>query len=204
MIIYSKVTEQPDSEPVNLDEVKVQIKVDGTDEDEFIASKIKVARRICERYAGLSFITQTRTVSLDRFYGRDIILPYGPVTAIESFDYKDSSGVDQTIDEALYTLDTQSDLPKIRVLDSWPSTDRTLNNVVITYTAGYADADSVPEEVKEAILKTVARLYEKRGDGDDGQVLTDEIIDLLDTVKVYWNANTLQHESLNAWPRLNF
>lgn len=203
MIIYSKVTEAPDSEPVTLDEVKVQIKVDSTDEDDFITKKITAARRICERYAGLSFITQTRTVSLDRFYGRDVILPYGPVTVIESFSYKDSAGASQTITGG-YTLDTESDIAKVRVLDSWPSTDRTLNNVVITYTAGYADADSVPEEIKEAILKTVARLYEKRGDGDDGQVLTDEIIDLLDTVKVYWNANTLHHESLNAWPRLNF
>lgn len=63
--------------------------------------------------------------------------------------------------------------------------------MTIHYTAGYAndDHDPVPEEIKEAIYKTVSRLYEKRGDGDNGPVLNSEITDILDMLKVYYNAN---------------
>lgn len=190
MIIYSKVTEAPESEPVTIDEAKAWCKVDGTDEDAIFTRLIKVARIMCESYAGLSFITQTRVVKLDRFGCRDVILPYGPVTEVTEFAYKDGNGDTQTVAADTYTLDTQSALAKVRVTDTWPDTDRTLNNVEITYTAGYA-ADEVPEIAKQAILMQVATMYENRQDeviGSAGHVINYSSQMLLDTIKVYWNA----------------
>lgn len=193
MIIYSRVTEAPETEPVTPAEAKAWCKVDGSDEDDIFTRLIKVARMMCESYAGLSFVTQTRVVKLDRFNCRDVILPYGPVTEVTEFKYKDSDGAEQTVAEDTYTLDTQSALAKVRVTDTWPDTDRTLNNVEITYTAGYADDDDpgLPEVAKQAILMQVATMYENRQDevvGTSSNVINYNSQMLLDTIKVYWNA----------------
>lgn len=185
MIVYSKVTTAAATLPVNLEDVKAHLRVDGTEDDALILSLIKVAINECEAYAGLSFITQTRTVKLDYFNGSDVILPYGPVTSVTSVTYYDGDDVQQTVDAADYTLDTQSGLSKIRVTESWPSTNVTLNNVVVTYVAGYADQASVPEVIKLAIKERVLFHYQHRG---DEQAESFHWMDLLDTVKVYWNA----------------
>jgi uncharacterized phiE125 gp8 family phage protein len=186
MIVYSRVTTAPAEEPVTLEEAKLFLRVDGSDEDALITSLITVARQVCEAYAGLSFITQTRSVKLDRFSG-DLALPYGPVDpdSIE-VEYIDSDDADQTLDPASYYIDVQSGLAKLRVnSDGWPGTNRTLNNVVVTYDAGYENAAAVPEVIKLAIKKRIAFDYEKRGDESE---YSHQWQDLLDTVKVYWNA----------------
>lgn len=186
MIVYSRVTDGPESEEITLDEAKAWIKVDGTDEDARITSLITSARRICEAYAGLSFLAQTRQVKLDKFPCGDIILPYGPVTGVTSVEYIDGDDADQTLDSDRYSVDSHSGLAKLRVdEDGWPDTNRSLSNVVVEYEAG---PDTMDPIAKEATLKTIARLYEKRGDSDDGPVLTDDITSLLDLIKVYWNA----------------
>ena len=189
MIVYSKVSEAPESEPVTLDEAKAWLKVDGTDEDAIITMLIKVARQLCESYAGLSFIEQTRVVKLDRFTcSGDLILPYGPVTEVSGVTYIDGDDADQTLAPEMYLLDTQSSLAKIRVTDNWPDTNRSLNNVVVTYVAGF---EEVPEVIKQAILMQVATLYENRQNeviGAIGHMINYSSEMLLDTVKVYWNA----------------
>jgi uncharacterized phiE125 gp8 family phage protein len=190
MILYSRVSVAPASEPITLEEAKAFLRVDGTDEDALITSLISVARSVCETYAGLSFAAQTRVVKLDRFpcSDKDIILPYGPVTAVTSVAYSDEDGNPQTVASGGYTVDMQSGLSKIRITESWPSTDRIMNNVVVTYTAGYA---TVPEVAKHAIKMTLASLYENRQDEVVGTVTT--LLNwnsqaLLDTIKVYWDA----------------
>jgi uncharacterized phiE125 gp8 family phage protein len=133
-------------------------------------------------------MTQTRTVKLDDFRGYEINLPYGPIQSVTSVVYLDEDDTSQTVDSGDYTLDAQSRMAKIRVTDNWPSTNRSLNNVVVTYVAGADDALNVPEEAKLGVKKVISRLYENRGDNDSGSVLTAEIMDVLDPIKVYWNA----------------
>jgi uncharacterized phiE125 gp8 family phage protein len=184
MIIYSNAT-LPATLVVSLAEVKTWLKIDGTDEDTLLTSLIASATAECESYSGLSFITRTRTVKLTSFKGRDLILPYGPVTALTSITYTDEDEAPQTIDTADYTVDTASGLSKVRVTESWPYTNQILNNVTVTYVAGYASAAAVPEVIKTAIKKKVAFDYEKRGDDNTD---SDAWRRALDTVRVYWNA----------------
>lgn len=186
MILYSRVTDKPTAYPVTLDEVKIHLRVDGTAEDTLIEDQIKVATRMAENYTGLSLSTQTRTVKMDRFNG-DIKLPYGPVQSVTSVVYLDDEDAEQTVAAEDYIVDQQSGLSKIRVNESWPYTNRSLNNVVVTYVAGY-DLEDVPVEAKEGIKKLVSRLYQKRGDDDGSALLTPEIMDTLDPIKVYWDA----------------
>jgi uncharacterized phiE125 gp8 family phage protein len=192
MIIYSNAN-LPATLPVSLAEMKLWLKLDADDttEDALLNSLILAATKECEGYTGLSFITRTRTIKLTSFRGRDLILPYGPVTALTSITYTDEDGNEDTlIDAGDYTLDSASGLAKVRITDSWPYTNDILNNATVTYVAGYADAAAVPEVIKLAIKKRVAFHYEKRG---DEQAESKDWIALLDTVKVYWNAEYCEY-----------
>jgi uncharacterized phiE125 gp8 family phage protein len=184
MIIYSNAT-QPTTLVVSLVEVKSWLKIDSDGEDDLLTSLIASATAECEAYAGLSFITRTRTVSLTHFHGKDILLPYGPVTSLTSIEYIDQDDADQTIDSGDYSVDIASGLASVRVTETWPYTNRTLSNVVVTYVAGYANAAAVPEIIKTAIKKKVAFDYEKRGDSAED---SDAWRNTLDPIKVYWNA----------------
>jgi len=196
MIIYSRVTDAPENEPVSLAEVKTHLKLnpDDTSEDAYLSMLIKSARRMCETYTSLSFVQQTRTVKMDRFPcnwltnpRREIILPYGPVTAVNSFTYIDNDGNEQTLTEDTdFTLDTSSDIARVRAVDSWPSTKAQNNAVAIVYSAGYA-VDEVPEDIKTMVLQCSANMYENRQ--NEGSPLSAAVMEIGDTLKVYWNAN---------------
>lgn len=208
MIKYSKVIYEPQAEPVTLDEAKTHLRVTDSNDDAYITTLIKVARRMCERYAGVSFITQTRVVKLDHFptcLTSEIELPYGPVISISGSDtagtpnalgisYVDEDGATQTL--ALntdYYLDSHSDIPRVKPVDSWPSDvdDERINAVSITYTAGYgAAAADVPPEVKQAMLLQIGSMYENRQDESVGsmEMLHWSSSALLDNIKVYFNA----------------
>jgi uncharacterized phiE125 gp8 family phage protein len=191
MIHYSKVIQPNYQDPVWLSEAKdhLNIESDDTSKDALITQKIVVAAAMCEKYAGLSFMTQTRRVTLDNFYCTgDIILPYGPVQSVTDFIYLDGDDVEQDFTD--YTLDTHSQLAKVRVNvgESWPTTNLGMNNVQIDYVAGVANAVDVFPEAREAIFRLVAKLFEHRGDSNDGGLMTEEITDLLDAIKVYWYA----------------
>jgi|SRR6478609_1827951 len=210
MITYSKVIELSDSEPVTLEEAKSHLEVQGTSKDDYITVLIKVARKACENYAGLSFITQTRRVTLDHFPGcghwqtsaKEIILPYGPVQSIESFTYAASDKTEQTINEGDdgYLLDDHSGLARVVPMSggeigSWPSTAVRPNAVVIDYVCGYdsvsGDTD-FPTEAIQAILLQVGTMFENRQDEVIGTTVTELNTNsraLLDNIKVYWNAN---------------
>lgn len=193
MIVRSKVTSEPATEPVTAAEAKTHLRVTSSDDDTYITTLIKVARQLCESYAGLSFITQTRQIKLDSFPAGDapIRLSYGPVSAVGTFTYlNDAAGTTTMVAGTDYTLDIHSEIPRLVTLDSWPTDlrDDTPHRVVITYTAGYGSASDVPAIIKQAILMQIGSLYENRQDeGSNGTVCWSSAA-LLDTVKVYHNA----------------
>lgn len=195
MVVYSKVTEKPLSEPVTLDEAKTHLRVTDSNDDDYITSLISVARQSCETYTGLSFIEQTRAAKLDKFpMCKAITLPYGPVISVDEFTYKNSDNVDvELVSGTDYFLDSHSDVVRLcPPSNGWPTALATIPNAVsITYTAGYGDAVDVPYVIKQSILLQVATLYEVRQDeipGLSASPLNFGSQYLLDTVKVYYNA----------------
>lgn len=213
MILYSRVTEVPDSEPVSISLAKTFCSVVGDSENELIATLITSARRMAESYTGLSIVTQERTIKLDSFpdvssyYSRSYIpVPYGPVQSITSVTYTDSdgdavvmvSGTDYLFDTSgepsrLYAINTSGDVT------SWPSTKNIPGAVTIVYQAGFDDVSGevTPAEVKTAILRQVKEMYDQREDDKKGVIgFEGSYADLclsskmmLDSFKVYWNAN---------------
>lgn len=203
MITYSRVTEQPANEPVSLSDAKVHLEYTGTAKNAYITSLIKSARRICEGYAGLSFVTQTRQIKMDKFPYNALFIsvPYGPVQSISSFTYLNDNGGTTTLVEntdfiadydsgvcRLYAIGTDGDI------DTWPTDLRDRPQVVtITYVSGYDETinEPLPEQIKQAILLQVAAMFENRQDEVPGSsnLINWNSMAILDTVKVSWNAN---------------
>jgi uncharacterized phiE125 gp8 family phage protein len=163
-IIYSKVTVDPAVEPVTLVEAKSHLRVDHTDEDDLISILIQVAREMVEKHTNRSLITQTRVIKLDGFpWGDTLRLTDGPVSSITSIYYDDDADANTLLASSLYWTDLDSNIPRVRVKSSFPSTYDKPNAVQITYVAGYgADGSYVPQPLKQAMLLILGHLYENR------------------------------------------
>lgn len=181
--IYTTVLYEPTSEPVTLVDAKTHLRVDNSLEDSLIANLVRAAREIVERKLNSSLVTQTRVARLDSFPAcRDIIIPYGPVIAISGTDtatvpntlgvtYYNESEVLTTLDGSLFHTDFSSSIPRIEVKNYWPATFDRPNAVLITYTAGYGAAASVPSSIKSAMLLILGHLYENRENVVEGSMI---------------------------------
>jgi uncharacterized phiE125 gp8 family phage protein len=87
-------------------------------------------------------------------------LPASPITAVTSVKYLDANGVEQTMDAADYTVDTDSLVGRV-VAEEWPETDGTVNAVRVRYTAGWTPS-TIPPALQQWLLIRVATLYEHR------------------------------------------
>lgn len=180
------VVTAPSEEPVSLDEAKVQIGYaqDIHHEDERIRALIKAARVYCERATGRAFVTQTLRLTLDCFPGGDgiIRLPRPPLISVTADDdnptlgikYDDTTGTEQTLDTAYYTVDTACEPGRIGLASGycWPCTIDELGAVRVTYTAGYGADSAVPDTIKAAMKLLVSHWFESREAAITGTIQT--------------------------------
>lgn len=161
----SKLLTGPTAEPVTLDEAKrhLRVEADITDDDALITALIVAAREGAEHLTGRALLAQTWELALDAF-ADEISLPHPPLTGVTSIQYVDPDGALQTLAADDYLLDSHS--TPVRLTPAygvcWPDTRRQANAVLIRYTAGYADAASVPAEIKSWMLLRIGMLYENR------------------------------------------
>ena len=153
-----QITTEPVVEPVGLIEVKLHLRVDGSDDDELITSLIRVAGEWCEGFQGRAYVTQTITLTLDKF-PLVFRLPKSPLQSVSSIKYIDEGGVQRTLDSGEYDVDTESEPGRIALAygKSWPGIRGDINSVEVIYKAGYA---SYFESTHASNLLTVSnRLY---------------------------------------------
>lgn len=150
---------------MGLPEVAAWTGVTNSDDDQLIKSLIKGAREYVEIRCKRALMPQTWMLRFDCFSSHEIRIPRPPLTSITSVKYYDTADVLTTLSASLYQVDTDSEPGRlVPVLgQSWPSTYARLNAVEIEYIAGYADANSVPDTLKEVILMKVDHKYEHRG-----------------------------------------
>lgn len=134
-----------------------------TDEDAIIQGLINGAYQYAEHYTQATLSTRTKTLVLDGFpaVSDAIELPWSPVTAIESLEYIDPEGIEQSLDAETLRLDTRPIYPLLAPQwgSSWPSTTDEPESVTITATAGAAET---PPDVDVAILLLIGHWYENR------------------------------------------
>jgi hypothetical protein len=136
------------TEPVDLTEAKNFCKIDVDDDDALIESLITTGRIMCEDYTNIGFVKRTVIVELNNGNG-NCYLPLGPVGEIESL--KDMDGNEITDPE--YGGSTWKQIISPRY-----------NRMVITYEAGY---ETLPENLRTALLNTIYYLYDNRAVGVD-------------------------------------
>lgn len=162
---------QPASEPVSLADAKLHCRVDITADDALIEGYIRTARELCEDYVERAFVTQQLVVKIDQ-WPTEIELPRPPMSnagtttaVIVTYTLSDT-GATATLPTSVYRVDRDSTPGVVRNLygGTWPGNRDDQNSISVTWWAGYDDASSIPQRVKNAILMTVLALYEGRGD----------------------------------------
>jgi len=93
--------EGPELEPVSLEEAKLHLRVDGTEEDTLISALISTAREFCENFTGRSLALQTfEYISGPFFSSFGIIkLPMPPLVELVFFKYLNTYGEEITLTE---------------------------------------------------------------------------------------------------------
>lgn len=157
----------PTIEPLTLTEAKKHLIVETTDDDVYINSLIKAARRQVETITRRALITQTWDLYLDDFPGWDgyIEVPKGTLQSVTSITYVDENGTSQTLSSSNYQVSTAGAPGRITPayeLD-WPVTRDIMDAVIIRFVAGYGDsASDVPDDIRHAMKMIISNMYDNR------------------------------------------
>jgi uncharacterized phiE125 gp8 family phage protein len=167
-----RVTVQPDSEPLTLDEAREHLRITpfgsplAHPDDDLITGLIVAARQFCENYLQRALPTQTIQFPIDSFSGK-IAVPLRPVQSIVEITYIDTNGAQQTLADTVYTLDEFKGEIVLKYGQRWPATRSDVNAVLITAEVGYTDGQSpdnnpIPYDIKSAMKLIIGNLYENR------------------------------------------
>lgn len=160
-------TVAPAVNPVTLDEVKAQVRVDFPDHDALLQGLIDAAVSHLDGYGGAlgrAMITQTWRQDFKEFDDR-VRLALGDVLSVTSVQYYDLNNVLQTASASLYGVYTDAVGPYVEINSnqSWPSTYDRPDAVRVTWTCGFGPAAAdVPAALRHAILMMVAHWYANR------------------------------------------
>ena len=160
-----KQTAAPSVEPVTATSQKEWMRVDGSDEDTLIGNLAAAARGYFEMSSRRQCITATWTYKISEFPTGDLLLPISPLQSVTSIQYVDTDGATQTWSNTKYTVDTASDTGRVRPNydEDWPIVRGYVNDITITFVAGYGDAASdVPDGALTAIKLLAANWFENR------------------------------------------
>jgi len=158
----------PVFEPVTLEYVKAQTRLDIDVDDELVRSYIEIARQWVEGQVKRGLATQTWDYAIDyrwpwRLGSYRIDLPLNPVSSVTSITYVDTDGASQTLAANQYTVVARQHgsyiVPAYNV--TWPDLRYVPSAITVRFVAGEA-VDSIPGPLKHAIALIVAHWYENR------------------------------------------
>lgn len=169
---------------VTIDELKAAVGYDDNQSDvlDELIRKGYAAQQLCESYLRYYFTTRTATIE---FYKADdfdedertLLFPYAPVNSITSVTAKDTTNNETTL-----TADTTYYLRGLKRQELYIPTSFTTGVNTELYSwkvVANIGLSTVPEIVKEAILKLVVEWYNNKGNYIP--VLTDQVKMMLDT-----------------------
>ncbi len=183
-------------EPVTVSELKEHGRILHNYEDTLLEVYLTNARNYCEKYLGQAFVSQTWEMKLDRWPRPSLTnefsaipLPYGPVQAVNSVVYINSSSTSTTMPSTDYIV-SAGNVGRIAPGYSkhWPTTLCRPDAITVTWSAGYggaaastdaqASATAVPVNIKRAIMFYAMYMYQVR---DEDAPIPRAVKDLLDS-----------------------
>jgi uncharacterized phiE125 gp8 family phage protein len=163
---------------VTMSEVYDHLRVDvtGSPGEPVDATYITTLRNAAEAYLdgysgimGRALLTQTWVLKLDYFPHR-IDLPLPPLQSVSSITYLDTDGASQTLATSVYQVVNNGNSPSYiceAYNQVWPTTYDQPQAVTVTFVAGWASADLVPENIALAIKLLVGEWYDNRKASSD-------------------------------------
>lgn len=167
---------------VTVDQVKKQIHVDTSADDERIQSLIEAAVERIDGPRGVlgrALLPQTWQLQLPNWghhhesrWQHAIRLPLPPTIGVTRIEYVDSSGNLQTLAADQYRVvpgGNEGDLILEELNVQWPSVFQNLPDAVrVTFDCGYRSTTSpednaVPKPIQQAVVMTVESWYDKTG-----------------------------------------
>lgn len=143
---------------------------DFTDDDNKLAMLLKAAIGHLDGYTGVlgrCMVTQTWRVGFSRWHCF-LPLPFPDVSSVV-IKYFDTDALEVTLSSSLYELIDDAKGTSVRFKDAFAdpalSDDMDLP-VSVEVTAGYGDADDVPDPLKVAIMVNAKRMYDGPGGAD--------------------------------------
>lgn len=164
---FTVITE-PSVEPIDVDELKAQSRIDGTAEDSILGFYITAARQYFEDRTCRTIQETTLEAYPDSFGGGPIVLPRAyPLKAVTGVWYKTSDGTEVEWASSQYIVDLRGKPGSISPVygGSYPSfTAYPASPIRIRYVAGLAVSPYVApaESIKQAIRMLAAAMYENR------------------------------------------
>lgn len=162
-----KLVTAPDKLAVDLDDIKIHLRVSHTDEDPYIQSLIQTATQSVEIISMHKMITQTWDLYLDEFPDKDHVeIPWPPLQSVSAIYYTPQGSSKQTWDAGNYVVDNVG-IPGQVVLANaatWPSDLLVpVNGVQIQFICGFGDdPGDVDQRARQAIMLLVGHYYENR------------------------------------------
>lgn len=160
-----------ESEPLSLTDVKTQLRITTTDDDDAIRMFIAGIRKETEWYIGKTLITTIWEYKRDGF-GVEFCLPMPPIQSISSVSYVDSDGANQTLAASGYQFDKAGRM-RASYGNSFPSTRSQYDAVTVTYVAGETNAGNVDEDIKLAMLLWIGACDINREDNVIGTIISE-------------------------------
>lgn len=171
-----RITVEPTSEPVTLDELRTHLRVDSAFDSE-LTRLITAARKTVEAYLHRQLINATYAWSFDYWPDYCFEIPVGPLSSVTSIQYYDTAGAQQTWASSNYQVDTTELFGTITLAAgvTYPSLQSEKKNAItVTFVAGYgASASSVPDNIKQAILVLAGHWFENAVPAVTGTIATD-------------------------------
>ena len=155
-------------EAVSVTELKKHCFVYHTADDAYIGTLSIAAREMVEKDLNISLVGQTYAWHTESSFPSVLCLPINPVLSIEGITYTDADGVEQTLDDSLYTLKAYKNPAEIHFTDTPTATD-----VVISFNAGFEsvdDVNNIPQLYKQAVMFLVKHWYDMREPVTTGSV----------------------------------
>jgi uncharacterized phiE125 gp8 family phage protein len=171
----------PAVEPVSVPAARAHLRVDTDAEDALIGGLVRAARVLVEAAAGRALIEQGWRLRLDRWpAGRLVRLPVSPLLAVDRVAVVLAGGVEADLPPAAFTAGGAADPPTVLAGPQAPDPAPPRGGIVIDWRAGYASApEGVPEPLRLAVLRLVARWFENRGDLPGAEAAGPDILALV-------------------------
>jgi uncharacterized phiE125 gp8 family phage protein len=168
--LKSKIKTAATALPVTVEELRQQLRLGAdTSQDTLLTRCIKSATNWAQNQTGRIFMPTTLVGYLPQLTGESIEIINGPISAISSIMiYEEETTETPTeLDAEFYELDNVWLTAQLNFLDDFEAPDcaNRFDAVQIEYTAGFSDADAVPEDIKDAIIMKAARLFTHPDDG---------------------------------------